>query len=55
MAHICSGLFGVPIAGKLIPKGYLDLSMFAGSVMGAGTILFVLVRFRLNPRLFSKI
>ncbi|KXS97744.1 hypothetical protein AC578_3191 [Pseudocercospora eumusae] len=50
-----TGLFGTPIAGELVEKGYLALSGFAGAMLILGAIFIGCARFSRNRKLFAKV
>ena len=50
-----TGLVGNPIAGALVPKGWVALSMYAGSSLMAGAVLVVLSRLSLSRELRVKV
>ncbi|EME85183.1 uncharacterized protein MYCFIDRAFT_46639 [Pseudocercospora fijiensis CIRAD86] len=50
-----TALFGTPIAGELVEKGYLALSAFAGAMLIVGAILLGCARFSRNQKPFAKI
>ncbi|KAF2095027.1 MFS monocarboxylate transporter [Rhizodiscina lignyota] len=52
-AATITGLVGAPIAGKLVARGYLPLSMYAGATLVLGSTFLILARFRQQRKLFA--
>ncbi|CZT16620.1 related to monocarboxylate transporter [Ramularia collo-cygni] len=50
-----TGLFGTPIAGQLVGKGYVALSCFAAATLMVGGFLIGAARFMRNRGLFAKV
>lgn len=48
-------LFGTPIAGELVKRGYVSLSCFAATMLVAGGIMLTITRLLQQKRLFAKI
>ncbi|EER28670.1 Major Facilitator Superfamily protein [Coccidioides posadasii C735 delta SOWgp] len=55
IAPALPGLVGTPISGRLVPKGYLALSMYAGAFLLAGSALILWARLRQNSKVLSKV
>lgn len=50
-----TGLFGTPIAGQLVERGYVALSCFAAATLMAGGVLIGAARFMRNRTLLAKV
>ncbi len=50
-----AGLVGQPIAGALVPKGWLALSIYSGSSLMAGSVFVILSRLSLSRKLRVKV